>query len=397
MRHFMSLLSVCIFLSVSSPALPADEINKNDTVKPSSGIVSEVNIQDLVIIIEFTEMPLCKPGDVIDVKNAKGTFPVTVEEISVTSVICSVPRYSITHIKTGDSAAITPASSKKITETKTNEDQTRSQRKRRKIDRPRIFFYGRTNTSDFQSTSAIYEKQPGVLFGGVQIALDNNRNGFDVQYKKPSYSGKEAEPKDAIIAAFFSTGEVNGRIAYHRLDDPKKFNTSHYFEGNINLNGNQLFFKPVLSYQQKYYMDDYSGERKKYGDYQTSCKVSPLHVDDSSFHFSLDVSAHYVSEQYADMSSTPQNEGRKGFRDALGDIWVGIGSSTMMKTGFTYTRIINENWRSYTGSSQYLWYLDFRMAFDALYITLRYDHVRQPNGSFEKKKNLYTAGFRYSI
>jgi hypothetical protein len=392
MRYITSLLSSGILFFVFTVNVFADETNKQNNKKNETGVVSEINIHDLSILVEFTEIPLCTPGDIIDVINTKGSFPVTVEEVSVSSVLCSVPRYSISHINTGDRVIITKVSSADST---IRDDKNK--RSKRKIDRPQIFFYGKSNSSDYQSSSGIYEKQPGVLLGGAQIAFDKNRNGFDIQYKRPSFSEKDTAPKDATIIVFFSTGEVNGKIAYHWLDKPEKFNTSNYFEGILNLQGNELFFKPILTYQQKYYMDDYDGERKKFGDYQASCKVSPLHLDESSFHFSLDVAAHYVSEQYTDISSTPQNEGRKGFRDVLGDVWIGIGSMTMLKTGFTYTRIIHEDWKEYTGPSQYLWYCDFRMAFDSLFITVRYDNLRQPKGTFEKKRNLYTVSFRYSI
>jgi hypothetical protein len=395
MRNIVPLLSICILISALTVNSFADELNKQNTVKPVTGVVSEINLQELTILVEFTEQPACKPGDIIDITNAKGSFPVTVEEISVSSIICSVPRYSIAHINAGDAASFTTASSRQDIKPKIREDEKKSNK--RKIDRPQIFFYGKTNTSDFQSTSAVYEKQSGVLLGGVQIAFDKNRNGFEVQYKKPFYSEKDTAPKDTTILVFFSSGEINGKVAYHWLDNPEHFNTSNYFEGILNLQGNQLFFKPVLTYQHKYFTDDYNGDRKKQKDYQASCKFSPLHLDDTSFHFSFDVAAHYVSEQYIDMLSTPQYEGRKGFRDVLGDAWIGIGNTTMLKTGFTYTRIINEKWRTYTGSSQYLWYCDFRMAFDSLYITLRYDNLRQPDGTFGKNKNLYTASFRYSI
>jgi hypothetical protein len=248
--------------------------------------------------------------------------------------------------------------------------------------------------SDYRSNSSLYtyNGSPGVAGGFLN--LRDRGNSFKFQYKRPQFSGKKNSADEYSGEGRFNSFldkpnniAVYGNAGLHYLKDAKNFDTSSYASAKLSLRALDLFSDPEFSYEQKYYFDDYSGDRKKTGDYTASLKIRPLKgiIPDI---FKTSFTLFYASENYAEKKSTLEKEGKKGFRDFSSEFYV---DEKYLRAGLLWSRIIDNDWQKITGAHQFDYYAAIKIDLDELLITLRYDYLKQNDSTILKKQKKHLA------
>lgn len=248
--------------------------------------------------------------------------------------------------------------------------------------------------SDYRSYSTLYTDNgsQGVL--GGYFNLRDRGNVFEFQYKRPQFSGKNKSTDEysgeGRFGSFLDQPNnifISGKAGFHYLKDAKDFDTSSYASAKLSLSAADVFSNPEVSYEQKYYLDDYGGDRKKTGDYTASLRVRPL-KDILPDIFKTNFTLYYASENYAEKKSTSVKEGKRGFRDFSSELYM---DERYLRAGVLWSRIIDNDWVRITGKHQLDFYAVIKADLDELKINLRYDYLKQADSTILKKKKKHLA------
>jgi hypothetical protein len=264
----------------------------------------------------------------------------------------------------------------------------------RVLDETKFSFGAFARRSDFRAHSTLYTEDGSQGVAGAYFGLRDRGNFFIFQYKHPEFSGKKHSADDYSAAGGFSSFldrpnniMLAGRAEFHYLKDAKDSGLSSYASAKLSLRAGSAFAVPELSFEKKYYLDDYGGDRDRNGDYTASAKVMPLR-DILPDIFKTAFSLNYASEKYLERKSTPRKEGRRGFRDFVSELYM---DEKFLLAGVSWSHVIDDDWKRVTGANQLDCYFALKIDLDELKITLRYDYLRQKDSEILKKGKKHLA------